>query len=134
MKVLAALVAVSALGITPASAQVLLSGQYHCVQNCSGPGFAYVTQNGWDLNLVNEVGQPSRAWIDYPGHFWAQYWNQGATYSPDGMTIQFDRGSVWQRVVGPTPDMVAYCARRFRSYDPASGTYLGYDGLRHPCP
>jgi hypothetical protein len=29
---------------------------------------------------------------------------------------------------------VAYCAQRFKSYDPASGTYLGYDGLRHPCP
>jgi hypothetical protein len=29
---------------------------------------------------------------------------------------------------------VAYCEQRFRSYDPASGTYLGYDGLRHPCP
>lgn len=28
----------------------------------------------------------------------------------------------------------AYCARRFKSYDPASGTYLGYDGKRHPCP
>jgi hypothetical protein len=28
----------------------------------------------------------------------------------------------------------AYCSRRFRSYDPASGTYLGYDGERHPCP
>jgi hypothetical protein len=28
----------------------------------------------------------------------------------------------------------AYCAQRFRSYDPASGTYLGYDGFRHPCP
>lgn len=28
----------------------------------------------------------------------------------------------------------AYCAQRFRSYDPASGTYLGYDGLRHTCP
>jgi hypothetical protein len=28
----------------------------------------------------------------------------------------------------------AYCAQRFRSYDPVSGTYLGYDGLRHPCP
>ena len=27
----------------------------------------------------------------------------------------------------------AYCAQRYRSYDPASGTYLGYDGLRHPC-
>ena len=31
-------------------------------------------------------------------------------------------------------DAVSYCMQRFRSYDPASGTYLGYDGLRHPCP
>ena len=29
---------------------------------------------------------------------------------------------------------VGYCMQRFRSYDPASGTYLGYDGMRHPCP
>jgi hypothetical protein len=29
---------------------------------------------------------------------------------------------------------VAYCASRFRSYDPETGTFLGYDGLRHPCP
>ena len=28
----------------------------------------------------------------------------------------------------------AYCAQRYRSWDPASRTYLGYDGLRHPCP
>jgi hypothetical protein len=38
---------------------------------------------------------------------------------------------------GPAPvagDAVAYCMQRFRSYDPQSGTYLGYDGLRHPCP
>ncbi len=31
-------------------------------------------------------------------------------------------------------DAVGYCMQRFRSYDPRSGTYLGYDGLRHPCP
>lgn len=31
-------------------------------------------------------------------------------------------------------EAVAYCAQRYRSYDPASGTYLGYDGNRHPCP
>jgi hypothetical protein len=29
---------------------------------------------------------------------------------------------------------VAYCQQRFRSYDPASGTYLGFDGYRHSCP
>jgi hypothetical protein len=28
----------------------------------------------------------------------------------------------------------AYCMQRYRSYDPASGTFLGYDGFRHPCP
>jgi hypothetical protein len=27
-----------------------------------------------------------------------------------------------------------YCAQRYRSYDPASGTFMGYDGQRHPCP
>ncbi|WP_366145057.1 BA14K family protein [Bradyrhizobium sp.] len=28
----------------------------------------------------------------------------------------------------------AYCAQRYSSHDPASGTYLGDDGMRHPCP
>jgi hypothetical protein len=35
---------------------------------------------------------------------------------------------------GRDDDAVAYCSRRFRSYDPDTGTYLGYDGQRHPCP
>jgi hypothetical protein len=36
---------------------------------------------------------------------------------------------------GPPPgDAIAYCMQQFRSYDPRSGTYLGYDGFRHPCP
>ena len=34
----------------------------------------------------------------------------------------------------PGGDAVAYCMQRFQSYDPQTGTYLGYDGLRHPCP
>jgi hypothetical protein len=28
----------------------------------------------------------------------------------------------------------AYCAQRYRSYDPGSGTYLNNDGNRYPCP
>jgi hypothetical protein len=80
--------------------QVLnLSGQFQCVERCAGgqPGPVFVTQNRWDLNLVNELGQPTRAWVDWPGHIWAQSWNEGAVYSPDGMTIQFDNGTVWRR-------------------------------------
>ena len=34
----------------------------------------------------------------------------------------------------PPDDAIAYCMERFKSYDPRSGTYLGYDGYRHPCP
>ena len=29
---------------------------------------------------------------------------------------------------------VSYCARRFRSFDPNSMTYVGRDGRRHRCP
>ena len=36
---------------------------------------------------------------------------------------------------GALPDSaVTYCMRRFKSYEPRSGTYLGNDGYRHPCP
>ena len=34
----------------------------------------------------------------------------------------------------PGDPATAYCLRRFRSYDPYTRTYLGYDGYRHPCP
>ncbi|MDB5649602.1 MAG: hypothetical protein JWL62_1122 [Hyphomicrobiales bacterium] len=37
-----------------------------------------------------------------------------------------------QGIVGG--DEESYCMQRFRSYDPRSGTYLGYDGMRHSCP
>jgi hypothetical protein len=39
--------------------------------------------------------------------------------------------------VAPGPggdDGTAYCMQTYRSYDPRSGTYLGNDGYRHPCP
>jgi hypothetical protein len=50
----------------------------------------------------------------------------------------YDPGYYDQGYISAPPyvggDEVAYCQQRFRSYDPASGTYLGFDGLRHPCP
>lgn len=32
-----------------------------------------------------------------------------------------------------TPDWYAWCAQRYRSFDPRSGTYLAYDGRRYMC-
>ncbi len=31
------------------------------------------------------------------------------------------------------PGWEAYCFSRYRSFDPISGTYLGFDGHRHYC-
>jgi hypothetical protein len=107
MKLLSVFAMLTALAATDASAQgINLTGQFRCVQGCAG-GLqgqpAYVTQNGNNLNLLNEAGEPSRAWIDWSGHIWADGWHEGALFSSDGMTIQFDRGTVWQRDLGEPP-------------------------------
>jgi len=49
-----------------------------------------------------------------------------------GYDYPYDDGAY--AYVEPGADSSAYCAQRFQSYDPSTGTYLGYDGLRHPCP
>ncbi len=97
---LGVIAAVTAFGAADASAQgANLTGRWRCVELCLGPpgSFAYITQNGWELNVVNDAGEPSRAWVDYPGRIWVERANQGAIYSPDGNTLQFDRGSLWRR-------------------------------------
>jgi hypothetical protein len=64
------------------------------------------------------------------------YYGGPAYYGPGYYDDQYSDDSA---VVAATPapggdDAVAYCMQTYRSYDPASGTYLGNDGLRHPCP
>jgi hypothetical protein len=102
------------LGLTVAATEAFaqgvdLTGKFRCVQMCS-VGLqdqpAYVTQNGSNLNLLNEGGEPSRAWIDWNGHIWAENWHEGALFSSDGMMIQFDRGTIWQRDLGAPPAAV----------------------------
>jgi hypothetical protein len=84
-----------------ASAQgVNLSGRWQCVALCLGPpgSLAIITQYGWEMNVLNEFGVPSRAWIDRPGRVWVERAGIGGIFSPDGLTLQFDNGTVWQRV------------------------------------
>lgn len=61
------------------------------------------------------------------------YGYYGSPYYYDDSYGYYDDSSV---AVVPQvgDDSVAYCMQRYKSYDPASGTYLGYDGQRHPCP
>lgn len=32
-----------------------------------------------------------------------------------------------------TPEWYDYCSRRYRSFDPSSGTFMGYNGIRQMC-
>jgi hypothetical protein len=93
----------AAFGAVEASAQpVNLTGRYRCVVGCP-PGFtgapAYITQNGWAVNLLTETGVPGRGWMDWV-RIWVPAFNQGAVFSPDGSTVQFDSGKIWRRDYG----------------------------------
>ena len=99
------LLAVLAAVTGSASAQTLLdlTGRYRCMHLCRDGlvgEVAFITQNGREMNLLNEAGEPSRGWIEGNGRIWAQSWNEGAVFSPDGSVIQFDRGTIWQRDLG----------------------------------
>jgi len=109
MKILlGAVTVVAGLIATHASAQgVDLTGRWQCVAGCVAPpgSLAFITQNGWQLNMPSDAGVPSRAWLNYHGHIWIESANEGAVYSPDGLTLHFDRGTIWQRApeMQPSP-------------------------------
>jgi hypothetical protein len=58
----------------------------------------------------------------YPTQTYSGYSDPGYVYSDAAPTV-YNNG-----------DSVAYCEQTYRSYDPATGSYLGYDGYRHACP
>ncbi len=67
----------------------------------------------------NFAADPSSAWIGAAGLFAGNPWHSATRYPSEV-------------VIGSAPDR-SYCGRRYRSYDPASGTFVGRDGVRHRC-
>ena len=59
-------------------------------------------------------------------------YDNGATFDAGIPLVAFGQPAPVEGPMVASGD-ASYCAQRYRSYDPASGTYLGYDGLRHPC-
>jgi len=90
----------------------------------SGQGFNRGGRNGGQWAGRGSRNYAGRGWRGGPGvsfAFGAGYYG----YDDDGYSSYgYD----------PSAGDDSYCAARFHSYDPRSGTYLGYDGQRHPCP
>ena len=85
-----------------------------------GPGFGV----GAGLAAGAIIGGVLAAPYYAPGYYGPGY-DYGPGYAPGYVAVE---------PAGPDPDEVAYCQQQFRSYNPATGTYRGYDGLDHPCP
>jgi len=119
--------------VIPASAQVArpLSAQ------SAAPADDAVTQvrwrgRGWGWGgvgagiaagaIIGAGVAASRPYYYDPYYYGPAYYGPPVAYGPPAVYAQ------------PGGDAVAYCMQRYKSYDPASGTFLGYDGLRHPCP
>lgn len=121
-----------------------------------GPGWGGGWRGGWGGGWRGGWG-PGPGWRGYgwgggwgPGYGWGRPvyvgpgwggcgwggcgWGPGAGFATGvivGSAIAAPPPVVY---AAPPGSAVAYCMRRFRSYNPATGTYLGYDGLRHACP
>jgi len=96
--------------VAAAPAQARWHGGWH-----RGGGWGWGAGAGFAAGALLGGALASRPYYYGPGYY------EGYAYEP-------------APVYGGGGGDEAYCMRRFRSYDPASGTYLGYDGLRHPCP
>jgi hypothetical protein len=94
-----------------------------------------------DRSLATSAATPQPVrWRHYGGwrhHGWHRGWRRGY-YGPGAVVGGLAAGAIIGGAIANSQARAgnndAYCFNRFKSYDPASGTYLGYDGSRHPCP
>lgn len=89
-----------------------------------------------------------RAWDGHWGHASGGHWGRGygrpgGYGDPMGGFLGGVVGGIFgnwlsrpepQVVIVPPQRDEAWCIQRYRSYDPYTHTYLGFDGLRHGCP
>jgi hypothetical protein len=92
-------------------------------------------------SAVIAVSPANAQWRGYGYHGYNGYYGYHRGYDDDGGALAgLAAGAILggilasQRPYYGGGRTVGSCQSRFRSYDPGSGTYLGYDGYRHSCP
>ena len=97
------------------------------------------------MTTVASASAQSPNWVPaYPGSFQAQYPDRdvlnGGALTPAGRMGLELPGGASPPVVGTNNAYAATgratassCTQLHHSYDPATGTFLGYDGRRHAC-
>jgi BA14K-like protein. len=78
----------------------------------------------------------------YYGGYYRPYYGYGYGYDPGAAVAAgifgLAAGAIASSAIASPPrryrsSWVAYCSRKYKSFNPRTGTYLGYDGRRHVC-
>jgi hypothetical protein len=138
-KLLSAAAILSAAIATPAMAQEVIYNPGYCAQyypdaNCQnkGPNNPYTGDYQRRQAYRNGGGNWDNGWNNNNG-FWRGDVAAGAVGTAGAVAGAPFRGYRNDNSYANMDASSSYCARRYRSYDPASGTYLGRDGRRHTC-
>jgi hypothetical protein len=115
---------------------------FHGGHGFAGGGFDHGGgRHGWGHHGWGG-GHRGYAFGGYPGWgYGGGYYDPGYAYGYgyDGLGLGFTAALIGGALAASAAPYdsgrtVAYCESRFKSYNRATGTYLGYDGLRHSCP
>lgn len=143
-----AVVAFCATSLTPlANVASAMPFDVHAIKNAAPTDIDAVRYYGWGWGVGAALvggaivgGMLAAPYYYGPGPYYRYGYGPGPYYrygyGPGpyyGYEPQYGYGAYY-RASGYGGDAVAYCTQRFRSYDVRSGTYVGYDGYRHPCP
>ena len=139
----AALLAGGALAPVAAHAgeAVRADGSYDVAQNWNGPYGPGWRGRGWHRPPPRygyyHPGWRGPGYYARPGYSGRYYYNDYNAALAAGVfglaTGAIIAGAAANNQRAATSDYIAYCSQRYRSFNPATGTYTGYDGLQHRC-
>jgi len=107
-----------------------------------GPGYGYGPRYGGGPRYGYGPGYGYGYGPRYGGYYGRPYYRDNGAAAAAGViglaTGAIIGGAIANQQAAPVyaapSGNAAYCAQRYRSYNPATGTYRGYDGYEHPCP
>jgi uncharacterized protein YcfJ len=94
--------------------------------------------NALTLHRLSGIGAPAHPGGGGSGHWggWGRWGGRGAAFAAGAMV----GAAMANAAAAPAPEAVEYdsfhvrrCLAHYRTYDPATDTYLGYDMQRHYC-
>ena len=92
--------------------------------------------NGYQNHYNNRANNSYRGDRYYRGYRGDRYYRHNDNGATLGLLGGLAAGAIIGSVIAGQPRTQGwydYCARTYRSFNPQTGTYRGYDGRDHPC-